>query len=188
MFNYMLEKADKIRYPKLERENGTKFPDDYFRSEYINFLHSNIELVRNKFVFEKIPYDTVHEIILSDGYLIKNRWIIRALSFVAFYFSFKFIHFGLIVSGGLEKWNLAQWFNKGALITVWGPLILIVGAALALYQSFIKSPILTIKTNKAQHIVRIKYFEEKKTLNELQFFLVEKGLAVNDKRKQDGKN
>jgi hypothetical protein len=179
----MPERADNIRYPKLERENETKVPDDSFRSEYINFLHPKIELVRNNFVFENLAYDSIKEVVLSDGYLIKNRWLIRTLSILAIYFTAKFLFFGITVSGGIEHWNLAQWFNKGSLIGVWGPILLLVGASLALYQSLIKSPILTIGTNNKPIVVRIKKLEENKTLEQLQIFLHGKGLKVIDHRK-----
>jgi hypothetical protein len=90
-----------------------------FARKYINFLHPKIELVRNNFVFENLAYDSINEVVLSDGYLIKNRWLIRTLSIIAIYLTAKFLFFGITVSGGIEHWNLAQWFNKGSLIGVW---------------------------------------------------------------------
>jgi hypothetical protein len=166
------------------RINAKKNSDDFFRSEQINFLQSTVELVRNKFVFERIDYEKITEIEIKDGYLIKNRWIIRALSVLVIYYTGKFLLYGLSVSGGFAKWHLAQWFNKGSLIALWGPLLILIGAALAMYQSFIKSPVMNLKTNDAAHTVRIKKLEENKTLDELVSFLKGKRLSLLDQRKK----
>lgn len=184
MTNQSQEIIDHGIFPPLEPENHGQMSSNAIRSENIHFLHEHIELVRSKFVYSKLYYNDLNTVILTKGYLLRYRWMIRILSVLAIYFTVRFIFFGLKLSGGIEQWNSAQWFNRGSLISVWGPILLIIGALLAFIQSFIPSPILKITTNHTNYTIRIKNLEENKTLNDLKIFLQVKGINVLDKRKK----
>jgi hypothetical protein len=184
MANQSQEIIDHGVFPPLEAENQDQMSSNAIRSENIRFLPEHIELVRNKFVYLKLYYTDLNTVVFTKGYLLRYRWIIRILSALAIYLTIKFILFGLKLSGGIEQWNSAQWFNRGSLISFWGPVLLIIGALLAFIQSFIPSPILTITTNHTNYNIRIKNLEGNKTLNDLKNFLQEKGIHVLDKRKK----
>lgn len=184
MANQSQEIIDQRIFPPLEAENHGQLSSNAIRSENIHFLHEHIELVRNKFVYSKLYYSDLNTVVLTRGYLLRYRWMIRILSVLAIYLAVRFIFYGLKLSGGIEQWNSAQWFNRGSLISIWGPILLIIGALLAFIQSFIPSPILKITTNHTNYTIRIKNLEENKTLNDLKIFLQAKGINVLDKRKR----
>ena len=78
--------------------------------------------------------------------------------------------------------NSAQWFNRGALLSVYGPVLLIILALLGIYQTFIRSEIFMINTPEKKHTVRINYLENQKTIVQLLDFLKSKQIEVKDKR------
>lgn len=151
-----------------------------FRSEQINFLLPRIELVRDKFVYKKLTYESIVEIKVKNGYLINNRWLLRIISICAIYLTTHFILYGLAISGGILQMNSAQWFNRGSIIAIWGPVLLIIGAIIAFIQTFIKAVIFIIRTNNTKHTLRIQNLENDKTIEELLIFLRKKNLLITD--------
>jgi hypothetical protein len=78
--------------------------------------------------------------------------------------------------------NPSFWFNKGSMIAVWGPIVLIVGALLAFYQSFPRSTVVTIKTEKFTRRISVRKLDKIGDTDRLIPFLKSRGVLVFDKR------
>jgi hypothetical protein len=65
---------------------------------------------------------------------------------------------------------------------VWDPIVLIVGALLALYQSFLRLTVVTIKTSKYNRSISIRKLDKKGDTGRLIPFLKSKDVLVFDKR------
>lgn len=172
----MKEPIDHRMYGSIESQNE-------FHSDQIRFLPTFIELVRNNFVYSKVDYAEIVEVEIRDGFLIKNRWVIRIIAIVTIIILFRFIQYGLYQSGGIREMSSAQWFNKGAIFSIWGPIILTIGALLALYQSLLKSTVITIKTPKISRRISIRKLDKNGETERLIPFLLSKDVLVFDNRK-----
>jgi hypothetical protein len=167
---------------EIDDKTNTEVRQIEFEANQIRFLSSNIEFLRNRFVYDKLDYSNVDEIEFKTGYLLKNRWIIRLIALTVVILLIRFIQYGLFHTENLQETNLSFWFNRGAIISVWGPIILVIGAFLVFYQSFKKSTVITIKTSKYKRSISILELDKKGQINQLISFLKSKNVLVFDKR------
>lgn len=172
-----------MKEPIDHRMYGVSASPNEFRTEQIRFLSANIELVRNNFVYSIIDYAEIVEVEVKNGFLIKNRWVVRIISIIVTLILLRFIQYGLHQSGGIREMSSAQWFNKGAILSVWGPIILITGALLAFYQSLIRSTVITIKTPTLKSRFSVRKLDKKDEIDSLISYLMLKDVLVFDKRK-----
>lgn len=153
-----------------------------FDAIQIRFLPTLIEFVRNRFVYDKTHYSKIEEVQFKKGYLNKNRWVIRVIATFVVFFLIRFLKYGLDQTANFQETNSAFWFNKGAIISVWGPVIFMLGALLAFYQSFKKSTVVIIKTSEYKRSVSIPEIDKKGQTDRLIAFLKSKNVLVSDKR------
>lgn len=171
-----------MQEPLDHRINSTVVNQHEFDAIQIRFLPTIIEFVRNRFVYDKLHYSQIEEVEFKTGYLNKNRWVIRVIATVVIVLLIRFIKYGMDHTGNLQETNSAFWFNKGAIISVWGPVILMLGASLAFYQSFIRSTVITIKTPEFKRSISIRELDKKGDTDRLIPFLKSKDVLVFDKR------
>lgn len=156
------------------------------QSEYedtnIRFTKDKIELLRNRFVYAQLHYVDIHQIKFSDGFLVRNRWLIRILAIAALLWLIVFIRYGASATANFQETNLSFWFNRGAMIGVWGPLILMVFLLLAIYQTFIRATVIHITSAEYDKKISIKQLYKKGEVNALIGFLKSKEIDLIDLR------
>ena len=171
-----------MQEPIDHRVNSTAVTQSEFNAQQIRFLPAIIEFVRKRFVYDKLQYNEIEEIELKTGYLIKNRWVIRAIAIMVIILLIRFIFYIVDHTNNLIDTNPSFWFNKGSMIAVWGPIVLIVGALLAFYQSFLRSTVVTIKTEKFTRRISVRKLDKIGDTDKLIPFLKSRGVLVFDKR------
>ena len=85
-------------------------------------------------------------------------------------------------TSNLNNTNVAFWFNKGSIISVWGPIILIIGVLIAFFQSFQRSTVIIIKTQKLTKSISIRELDKSGDIEPLSAFLHSKDIVIFDNR------
>jgi hypothetical protein len=161
---------------------STEVSQTEFRTTQIRFLPTHIEFVRNRFVYKKLPYVEIDELELQSGFLIQNRWIIRFLALVVIYLLIRYVLYGMDHTQNFKDTNPAVWFNKGSIFLVWGPVMLMIAMIAAIYQSFLRSTVITIRASNFKKSTSIRKMDKQGETRRLIPFLNSKDVLVFDKR------
>lgn len=152
-----------------------------FDSKDVNFNSHGISLKRNKFTYATIDYNSIEEIRIINGYLLKNRLIVLLGAFCIIWIGYSVINTGLTIllkqDSSSYEW-LNHFFNKGSLVAIWGPLLLIIMGIMAIYNTFKKSYIAKIKLTNKTYNPRIKEIEVRHEIDLLIEFLKEKNIKI----------
>jgi hypothetical protein len=166
--------------PIDHRINSEAVTQSEFLDVQIRFLPTTIEFVRNRFVYKTVEYAEVDEVELKRGFLIKNRWIVRMITVLVTIAIIRFVMYGMIQTRNFSDTNSAFWFNRGSILFVWGPALLIIGMLLVFIQSFIRSTVLVIVAKGVKHRISIRKLDKKGEIGNLMSFLRSKGITVFD--------
>ncbi len=143
-----------------------------FRSSEIKFYNDSVKLIRNKFPYEEISYKEISYFIIREGYVLRNRITLLSISvlliFVSLYSLIK------LVLEFIKSPDLILIFNRGAVLTFWGPLFLLGMGSYIIFYSRKRTKIVILK--KGEEIIqrRIKEIEEAKQIIKLKEFLENK--------------
>ena len=152
-----------------------------FESKDVDFNPDEIQLKRNNFIYATFNYSNVSEIKIYKGYLLKNRYLVIVGSLLLISFGISVLNTGHSMLYGKElsafDW-IAQLLNRGAIVTIWGPIIGVFLGALAIYSACIKSDIAILKTDNQTYKLRIKEIEIRRETEVLYEFLKTKKVKI----------
>ncbi|HTE25839.1 hypothetical protein [Flavitalea sp.] len=142
-----------------------------FSNNYVTISEKGIDLTRSRFPYKHIRFSEIREVSIQEDYLIKNRNTILILSSGAICLLVIFLLQSDFISN-LLKANTAA----GFLIVVSRPVLAVIVIALGLgflvYQSFLRSKVMTIKTrNNKKYSVRLKELEDDLQTRQLREFI-----------------
>lgn len=174
---------------RIAKSGHHPITQDVYKASNAHFYSDRIELVRNRFVYEKIFYINIDEIIISKGFLIKNRWIIRGLS-IAVIITMIVLFYSILTNANNElifPVTSSTGSNGGGglgslALLIYGPFALIALSLLAFYQSTLTSNIIKIRSKGKSQDVRVRKIDKKMMTEELLQFLINQNNLVIDKR------
>jgi hypothetical protein len=147
-----------------------------FINDYIQIDDDGIDLLRNRFAYKHISYSEIRSLKITNGHLLKNRFIPFIVGIFSVIISVKLINQVFPLFTDLH--SLSNSLHDGNGKAIAGVMILPLSlAAIGIYffiQSFKVSKILSIETDSCNHNIRIKEFEKAGILNDLVAFLNDK--------------
>ena len=145
-----------------------------FSNDYVTISDTGIDLTRSRFPYKHLDFAEIEEARIQEGYLIKNRIVVLLLSIVAiFVLSFVLHQSGLVPS--LFGENTTAAFVIISSRPVLAVVVITLGLGFLIYQSFIRSKVMTIKTrNKTKYSVRLREVKDDLQARSLQEFIVQK--------------
>nr|WP_321408285.1 hypothetical protein [uncultured Carboxylicivirga sp.] len=159
----------------------TNVEQQRFDSKDAYFSHSGINLKRNKFIYKTLDYNTISEIIIVKGFLLKNRLIVILGAFCIIWLAFSILNTSYTSLHDKElstyEW-LIVFFNRGTFMTIWGPILLVLIGIIAIYNAFTISYIAKIKTFNKTYFPRIKEIEKQQEIESLIVYLKNKNIKT----------
>jgi len=154
----------------------------YFYSKEVSFHDYKLRLLRNDFAFKEIRYDEIKQVEISKGFLLKNNVLIILLGLAVVYFGVSILNYGYIQMYN-ESSNTRLYFllNRASILSVWGPILLIISGLLAIYVSFIRTHIITIYVGKSIYKRRIREISKLNAVDQLGQFLVRNAILTINK-------
>ena len=141
---------------------------DYFYNDYIKIDENGIDLLRNSFPIEHLDFSIIRGIEISDGYLLKNRFIILLVGVSLIILAVKLLMFEFPI---FDNFSSVGHFGIGFIKILIMPLFILCFAIYCLIQSFKRSKILKIKLENKFHDIRIFEIQRQGKLEEMIMFL-----------------
>lgn len=145
-----------------------------YKTENVWFYESEIGIIENKIIREQISYFKIKNIELTKGFLLRNNLIIIVGCIGMIYYSLQLLNYSLKAYQSEEMGVygfLMFFFNKGSMLSTWGPLLLCIAALCGIYTSFLRSHIIKIHTDNKTYKFRIWEITKEKQYDEFIFFL-----------------
>ena len=144
-----------------------------FENDYVSISDNGVILTRSRYPYKQLNFSEIKEITIRDGYLIKNRTAVLAITISA------------VIAWGLFLYNLniipgAFTGNSAGTVVFWltrpGLAVIVVTLAMAfmLYQSFVRCKIVDITTANKRYQVRVPELKDDAEAEYLQRFVTAK--------------
>lgn len=145
-----------------------------FVTPSVSIGENGIDLLRNRFAYRHLDFSEIEHFRIEDGHLLKNRWIIFVAGIGLFAGAFMlFVPIFKIGMSILSESSHSFSFRGLGSILVF-PLLLILFGGYCIFQSQLKSKILTLQTNSDQYRIRVREIDEAGYLRDLEAFLESK--------------
>ena len=148
-----------------------------YKTTNLYFYDSEIEIIQNRIVRKNINYSEIKKIDIEKGFLLKNNLIIMFFSLGIIYYGLQLLNYSLKSYQSEEMNNyefIMYFFNRGSLISTWGPILLCIAGIAGIYTSLIRSHI--VKIHIENEISKFRRWEitKSKKIKEFKSFLNEK--------------
>jgi len=158
--------------------------NSYFKNKEVSFSDYRLKILRNNFPIKELKYDEIDRVEISRGFLLKNNLVVILCCFGLIYFGYSILKYGYVrisnESMVTHTW-LMYFFNKGSIISVWGPLLIVIAGLSGIYASFIRTHIITIYAGNTVYRQRIREVSISNKVVELGQFLVKRGVLTINK-------
>lgn len=146
-----------------------------FNNDYIQINDNGIDLLRNRYPYLHIDYSNVDNYKITDGYLLRNRFIILVFGMGLIFFSLKLaVHQLPLYKDIFGLTNHGSGSFKGlGFILLAAPMMMVYGIFLT-WQSFVTSKILQLFTDSKTYNIRIREIDKKGNLMYLISYLDDK--------------
>ncbi|MBL4705650.1 MAG: hypothetical protein JKY54_14090 [Flavobacteriales bacterium] len=168
-----IKKTRRKGFKSRRKKSGTNF-----KSFQVNFDDHKVHLMRNRFIYTSFSYGQIEFIEFSKGKLLKNVLVIRIACVAVIAILIYFMVQTTKVNISQKEFDLSLVFNKGALLAIWGPVILIVFCVRGIIQSYLKSTIIHIITDSKEYTARIKEIDKRGETKDLIRFLLDKKVSL----------
>lgn len=147
-----------------------------FYNDYVKISEDGIELTRSMFPYKHLDFKDIEDVRITNGYLIKNRIPILIISSILLIVLAYFVDFLIgsnIIPDFFKKEGIVAFLFVGS-----RPVLAILALALTIcflmYQAFIRSKIMVIKTNRNKYSIRLRELNSDRQVEDLQNFLSQK--------------
>jgi hypothetical protein len=147
-----------------------------FYNDYVKVSDDGIELTRSRFPYKHLDFKDIEDVRITNGYLIKNRipvLIISSILIIVLAYFVDFLIGSNIIPEFFEKEGIVAFLFVGSR-PVLAILVLALTICFLMYQAFIKSKIMVIKTNGDKYSIRLRELDNDNQVEELQNFLSDK--------------
>ncbi len=156
----------------------------HFHSREISFHDFSLRILRNNFTLKELNYNEIERAVISRGFLLKNTILIVLFCLGLIYIGLSFLNYGY---DQLHNENmtthlwLSYFFNRGSVISTWGPSLLVIAGISGIYASFIRTHIITVYAKGSVYRLRILEISKSHKVIELGQFLIKKNvLTINN--------
>jgi hypothetical protein len=145
-----------------------------FVTPALSIEENGIDLLRNRFAYLHLDFSEIEHFRIEDGHLLKNRWIIFVAGIGLLAGAFMLFVPTLQIGMSILSESSHSFSFKGLGTILVFPLLLILFGGYCIFQSQLKSKILTLQTNSGQYRIRVREIDEAGYLRDLEAFLESK--------------
>jgi len=138
-----------------------------FSNDYIRIDDGGLDLLRNCYAYRHIAYSDIHSIRIRKGYLLRNRLVTLIIGIVFIAVSLKLMSPVLIMLSHMSGHS----HIAGNARVFFIPLSFILLGAYFIFQSMLRSRIMSVKTDYGKFDIRIKEFDNSDSFDNLILFL-----------------
>lgn len=150
-----------------------------YKTENVYFYDSYIEIIKNRIIQKRVNYSEIKKIDIEKGFLLKNNLLIIIASLVIIYYTLKLLNYSLksYQSENMGVYGfLMYFFNRGSIISTWGPVLLSFAGISGIYTSLLRSHIVKIHLENEIKKFRVWEITKSKKINEFESFIKDKTL------------